>query len=568
MYFMGEMALRSGSLEEGGFAFTWEWSNFPQALEGRGGQIARTFLYSAVATLVALLVAYPLAYAIATRSRRWKIVLLFAVIAPFLTTYLIRTIAWKTILADSSPIVDVLQTLALIPDDGRVLATSGAVIAGLTYNFLPFMILPIYASIERLDFGLVEAAKDLYASARQAFLRVTLPLTAPGIVAGVLLTFIPAFGDYVNAAILGGTNTAMIGNKIQSLYLVERDYPEAAALSFLMMAAVLALVLVYIRLAGTDALMGAEDERGWTMGAAARAAARAPAAGRSWLRRNALNIYTALALAYMLIPIAVIAVFSFGDTPKDRLTFIFDGFTLEYWERAFSVPGLNEALVTSLQLAALATVASTAIGTLMALALVRYRIRGRRTANLLLVLPLASPEIVIGAALLSMFIFYAIPLGFTTLLIAHIMFSISFVVVVVRSRLIGFDRNLEEAAADLGASPPATFRTVTLPLLAPGIVAAAMLAFALSIDDFVISNFNSGTTVTFPLYVFGVALRGIPVQVNVLATMLFVLTSAAIALVIWQQRRAERLAGRRLGQEEAAPLGGVSGPAAPGAAGP
>ena len=446
MYFMGEMALRSGSLEEGGFAFTWEWSNFPQALEGRGGQIARTFLYSAVATLVALLVAYPLAYAIATRSRRWKIVLLFAVIAPFLTTYLIRTIAWKTILADSSPIVDVLQTLALIPDDGRVLATSGAVIAGLTYNFLPFMILPIYASIERLDFGLVEAAKDLYASARQAFLRVTLPLTAPGIVAGVLLTFIPAFGDYVNAAILGGTNTAMIGNKIQSLYLVERDYPEAAALSFLMMAAVLALVLVYIRLAGTDALMGAEDERGWTMGAAARAAARAPAAGRSWLRRNALNIYTALALAYMLIPIAVIAVFSFGDTPKDRLTFIFDGFTLEYWERAFSVPGLNEALVTSLQLAALATVASTAIGTLMALALVRYRIRGRRTANLLLVLPLASPEIVIGAALLSMFIFYAIPLGFTTLLIAHIMFSISFVVVVVRSRLIGFDRNLEEAA--------------------------------------------------------------------------------------------------------------------------
>ena len=157
--------------------------------------------------MLALLIAYPLAYAIAVKaSPRWRLLLLFAVIAPFFTTYLIRTIAWKTILADSSPIVDVLQFLALIPDDGRVLATSGAVIAGLTYNFLPFMILPIYASLERIDLRLIEAAKDLYASARQAFIKVTLPLTAPGIVAGVLLTFIPAFGDYVNAALLGSPN--------------------------------------------------------------------------------------------------------------------------------------------------------------------------------------------------------------------------------------------------------------------------------------------------------------------------------------------------------------------------
>jgi spermidine/putrescine transport system permease protein len=187
-------------------------------------------------------------------------VLLFAVIAPFFTTYLVRTIAWKTILADSSPIVDILKTLALLPDDGRLLATPGAVIAGLTYNFLPFMILPIYASIERLDMRLVEAAKDLYASSRQAFLRVTLPVTAPGIVAGVLLTFIPAYGDFINAEILGGTGQAMIGNRIESLYLEQYDYPEAAALSFLLMAALLAAVVVYIRLAGTEAFMGAEEE--------------------------------------------------------------------------------------------------------------------------------------------------------------------------------------------------------------------------------------------------------------------------------------------------------------------
>ena len=190
------------------------------------------------------------------------------------------------------------------------------------------------------------------------------------------------------------------------------------------------------------------------------------------------------------------------------------------------------------------------------MALVRYEFFGRKAANLLIILPMASPEIVIGAALLSMFIVYAIPLGFTTLLIAHVMFSISFVVVVVRSRLIGFDRRLEEAAADLGASSWTTFRLVTLPLIAPGVAAAALLAFALSIDDFVISNFNSGTTVTFPLYVYGVALRGIPVQVNVLATLLFIITSVAIALVIWQQRRAERLAA-------SCPSGPTPPPAAP-----
>jgi spermidine/putrescine transport system permease protein len=272
----------------------------------------------------------------------------------------------------------------------------------------------------------------------------------------------------------------------------------------------------------------------------------APARAWAWLRRNALPIYAALAVAYMLIPIVVIAVFSFGETPKDKLTFALgNGFTLEYWRTMFDIPELNDALSTSLRLAAFSTLISTAIGTAMAIALVRHRFRGKRLANLLIVIPMATPEVVIGASLLSMFIYYSFALGFTTLLIAHVMFSISFVVVVVRSRLIGFDRNLEEAAADLGASPLTTFRTVTLPLLAPGIVAAALLAFALSIDDFVISNFNSGTTVTFPLYVYGVSLRGIPDQVNALATLLFVVAATAAALVLWQQRRAERMAAVR-----------------------
>jgi spermidine/putrescine transport system permease protein len=280
-----------------------------------------------------------------------------------------------------------------------------------------------------------------------------------------------------------------------------------------------------------------------------------PARAWAWLRRNALLIYAGLAVAYMLIPIVVIAVFSFGATPKGKLTFgLENGFTFEYWRTMLSLPELNDALFTSLRLALFSTLISTAIGTAMAIALVRHRFRGKHAANLLIVIPMATPEVVIGASLLSLFIYYSFALGFTTLLIAHVMFSISFVVVVVRSRLIGFDRNIEEAAADLGAGPLTTFRTVTLPLLAPAIVSAALLAFALSIDDFVISNFNSGTTVTFPLYVYGVSLRGIPVQVNALATLLFIVATVAVALVLFQQRRAERMAAVRPEPEEPRPI--------------
>jgi spermidine/putrescine transport system permease protein len=282
------------------------------------------------------------------------------------------------------------------------------------------------------------------------------------------------------------------------------------------------------------------------------AVSAAPRSAWSWVRRNGFKIYTGFALAYMLIPIAVIAVFSFADASenRDRLAFaINNGFTLKYWEHAFSIPDLNSALVTSFRLAALATLISTAIGTLMAIALVRYRFYGRRATNLLLVLPMATPEIVMGASLLSLFLIYGVALGFTTLLIAHVMFCISFVVVVVRSRLIGFDRSIEDAAADLGASPIQTFRYVTFPLLRPGIFGAALLAFALSIDDFIVSDFNKGTTETYPIYVFGAHLRGIPVQVNVLATMLFAVTVGAICFVLWQQKRAQRMASVRPEQE-------------------
>jgi spermidine/putrescine transport system permease protein len=278
-----------------------------------------------------------------------------------------------------------------------------------------------------------------------------------------------------------------------------------------------------------------------------------PARAWLWLREHAVNIVAGLVVIYMLIPIAVIFLFSFNN-PAGRYNYTWVGFTLDHWAHAFSRPELNEALLTSLKLALLATLISTVVGTMMALALVRHRFRGRRAANFLIVIPMATPEVVMGAALLSFFLILGTPkLGFQTLLIAHVMFCISFVVVVVRSRLIGFDRSLEEAARDLGASSFETFRLVTLPLIMPGIFGAAMLAFALSIDDFVISNFNSGTTVTFPLYIFGAAQRGIPVEVNVVAMILFGFTVAAMGFATWQQARAEKMAAVRPEQETEPP---------------
>ncbi len=269
-----------------------------------------------------------------------------------------------------------------------------------------------------------------------------------------------------------------------------------------------------------------------------------------WLREHAVNIVAVLVVIYLLVPIALIFVFSFNN-PAGRYNFTWVGFTLKHWSHPFSDSELTNALLESIKLALLATVISTIIGTMMAIALVRHNFLGRRVANFLIVVPMATPEVVMGASLLSFFLILGTSLGFTTLLIAHVMFCISFVVVVVRSRLIGFDRSLEEAAKDLGAGPFTTFRLVTFPLILPGIFGAAMLAFALSIDDFVISNFNAGSTVTFPLYIFGAAQRGIPVEVYVVAMILFFCTVAAMGFATWQQRRAEKMTAIRPEQEEA-----------------
>src|SRR6476646_6197872 len=257
MYYLLNTSLQTGSLEVG-YTFTWAWSNYKD-------EFIRSIQYAGVATLIALLISYPLAYWIAFRGGRWRNLFLLLVIAPFFVTYLIRTLAWETILSDGGVVVSTLHSLGILQalqsigvtdTDHRLLATPISVIAGITYNFLPFMVLPLYVSLEQMDGRLIEAAHDLYASKAKAFLRVTLPLSLPGVFAGTLLTFIPACGDFINAQLLGSPEQYMIGNVIQSKFLAITDYPAAAALSFVLMAAILVAVGIYARLLGTERLTG------------------------------------------------------------------------------------------------------------------------------------------------------------------------------------------------------------------------------------------------------------------------------------------------------------------------
>ncbi|MYS87214.1 ABC transporter permease subunit [Streptomyces sp. SID5474] len=262
MVVQGSTSLQTGNLTKG-YDLTWHWATYWDALDQYYPQFLRSFGYAAAATVMCLVIGYPLAYAIAFKAGKWRGMWLVLVIAPFFTSFLVRTLAWKTILADNGIVVDVLNKLHFtnvtaflgLTQDDRVLATPLAVICGLTYNFLPFMVLPLYACLERIDPRLHEAAGDLYASPRTTFAKVTFPLSLPGVVSGTLLTFIPASGDYVNAQWLGSPDTGMAGNVIQTQFLRVLDYPTAAALSFILMLLIVLMVTAYIRKAGTEDLV-------------------------------------------------------------------------------------------------------------------------------------------------------------------------------------------------------------------------------------------------------------------------------------------------------------------------
>jgi spermidine/putrescine transport system permease protein len=266
---------------------------------------------------------------------------------------------------------------------------------------------------------------------------------------------------------------------------------------------------------------------------------------RTWdsVRQKLLGLWAGLALLYLFLPIFIVILFSFNAN-KGRFNLTWQGFTLEHWQHPFSVPGLSSAMAKSLEVAAISTLIAVTLGTFMALALVRYGFRGRRASDLFVFLPLATPEVVLGAALLGLFLTLNVATGFATIVIAHVMFNVSYVVVTIKARLEGMDTHIEEAAMDLGANEWTTFRRVTLPMIAPGVAAAGLLAFALSIDDFVITNFNAGQTVTFPLFIYGAARQGIPPEVNVLATMILLVAVVGMVVnLVWQRRKAREERG-------------------------
>ena len=252
---LGQMSTKTAGSDTGKYVQTFRFANYVDVFKESSGQFGRSFLYATLATLIALAIAYPLAYAIAFKSGKWKNVLLVLIVAPFFTSFLLRTVAWKQILGEEGPVVKVLRSLHIISPTTTLTATAFTVVTGLAYNFLPFMTLPLYASLERIDPRTLEASGDLYANGFTTFRKVTLPLSMPGVVAGTLLTFIPAAGDYINAAILGSPSNKMLGNVIDARFFKIVDYPTAAALSFTLMAAILILITVYIRKAGTEELV-------------------------------------------------------------------------------------------------------------------------------------------------------------------------------------------------------------------------------------------------------------------------------------------------------------------------
>ena len=270
-----------------------------------------------------------------------------------------------------------------------------------------------------------------------------------------------------------------------------------------------------------------------------RPGSSALASAWAFVKHHVLTVYALLAFIYLMLPIGIVIAFSFNN-PKGRFNYVWSGFTLDNWKNWDGVPGLRSAMVLSLEIALIASLVATALGTLIALALVRYGFRGRGVTNFLIFLPLSTPEIVLGASLLTLFLNLTIVFGFWTILIAHVMFCISFAVVTVKARLIGFDRHLEEAAMDLGANEWATFRKVTLPLIAPALLAALLLCFAISIDDFVVTYFNAGPRTTFPLFVWGAARVGAPPQVNVIGTVIFSVAVIGMVTNVLVQMRRER----------------------------
>ncbi len=533
-------------------------------------------------TVVCLIIGYPLAFFIATRTnKRAQQIALFLVILPFWTNFLVRTYAWQIILGEEGTINTLLMGLHLIQEPLQLLYTDGAVILGLVYGYLPFMVLPIYSSVEQFQFRLVEAGHDLGANDLKVFLRVVLPLTLPGVLAGCILVFIPTIGAFVTPDLLGGTQGLMIGNLIQRQFRgTSGNFPLGSAISAVMMG--LVLFSLYVQSGGLAKLIGRINAfikarrpvpavATATTSQTARAyrqitTTRTITLDQGQIRRDMLmrrigkiGLWANPVFNYFFLwaPILLLVLFSFNDS---RSVSVFQGFTLRWYQNIFAgAVGGDATFSTDLMLSSLrnsifiglaATFIATVLGTMVALSLVRGNFRGKSLIDSILYLPVVIPEITQAISLLTFFslVFNFISrvsggalqpsFGFGTIIIGHVVFNISYVTIVVRARLADMNPRLEEAARDLGANEWRTFWRVTFPLILPGIISGALLAFTLSLDDFVVTFFVSGPgTTALPVFVYGLLRLTVTPEINAISTLMLVVSTLLISISMILQGR-------------------------------
>ncbi len=553
----------------------------------------RSFEIAAYTTIICLLLGYPIAYFISTRrTNAMRQIALFLVVLPFWTNFIVRTYAWRVLLAKEGLINNLLLDLKLIQEPLTLLLTRDAVILGLVYGFLPFMILPIYASLARFNFKLVEAGQDLGGNDFTTFRKVLFPLTVPGVLAGCILVFVPSVGSYVTPDMLGGIEGRMIGNLIARNFSGTGHWPRGAATSMVLMAIVTVLLLVYAIFLErpTAPTRGDKATKRFTLmqaiGVPQFSRLFDPAINTAsnlrlllWLpenirllrdktvRRLGSVVLSAIVLGgyiFLWMPIFVLVFFSFNNS---RSTSTWHGFSTQWYENIsnnivggesrFSTEEMLEALEVSLRVGAIATIIATVIGTACALSLARGRYWGKSLLLGVLYITVAIPEIAQGISLLIFFNrgfayinnfweeTFGNPLGLSfgimTMVIGHVTFNISYVAVIVWARLMSMNQNLEEAARDLGANNLQAFMRVTFPLALPGILGGALLAFTLSLDDYVISFFTKGlNTDTLTIFVYGLLKQTVTPEINAISTLMITVSILLVAISLIVQARYSR----------------------------
>ena len=448
----------------------------------------KSILISLGSTIAVILLAYPMAYFLAFRVTRHKITWLILITVPFLTSYLLRVFAWKVILGFNGVINSGLMSVGLVEKPlAFLLYNPTSVIITLSHAWAAVAILPIYVSLEKIDRSLLEAGSDLGDSRLRRFLRITLPLSMPGVIAAALLVFIPTVGDYITPTLVGGTNGIMIGNVVQSLFGKASNYPLGAAVSIVVMTVITILVCVFLWRFGSRATSRAEG---------AVTTRNAPA------RFDLLAVYAILYLVFLYGPVLLLPVFSFNDAIF--AAFPLKGFTLQWYGQMLSNGPLKAALYSSLKVGAAAAAVSTVLDVFAAKPVTRYRLPFRAPILGLILLPLVVPSIILGIALLTLVVkVLNIEPSLYTIGAAHVLICVPFAMLVMISRLEGFDKSLEEASQDLGESAWMTFWRVTLPLAMPGLVASMLLCFTTSFDEFLLAFFLAGNEATLPLYIWG-----------------------------------------------------------------